>query len=256
MAFKQGPAGESAGWRLAFKVLRQQGSEQRPSRPKWIVGNCNEGYFRKCGAATRGHLEKYAGPNGSIQGACRRHGGDHQTESCRRQTGGPLCTRRIGEGGYSYPAEHYRYWQKELPEVSFSWGMFGENLTTEGVREDSLRIAGLLWVGSAVLMVTQPRMPCFKLNLRFNRDDMIKRFLMSGRSGLYLSVIEPGKVSVGSKAEILGRDPNRVSVTDIVRLYLGQTSNPELLQRATTVSALPENWKAQLALRAQTLALG
>jgi len=134
--------------------------------------------------------------------------------------------------------------------------MFGENLTTEGVREDSLRIAGLLWVGSAVLMVTQPRMPCFKLNLRFNRDDMIKRFLMSGRSGLYLSVIEPGKVSVGSKAEILGRDPNRVSVTDIVRLYLGQTSNPELLQRATTVSALPENWKAQLALRAQTLALG
>jgi len=161
-----------------------------------------------------------------------------------------------GKAVYAYPAEHYEYWRKQLSDASFSWGVFGENLTTEGLREDTLCIGDLLRVGSAVLRVTQPRMPCYKLQLRFNRDDMIKRFLMSGRSGLYLSVIEPGKVSVGSKAEILGRDPNRVSVTDIVRLYLGQTSNPELLQRATTVSALPENWKAQLALRAQTLALG
>jgi len=150
---------------------------------------------------------------------------------------------------YAYPAEHYEYWRNELPQVSFSWGKFGENLTTEGLLEDTLCIGDRLRVGSAVLMATQPRMPCYKLDLRFDRDDMIKRFLTSGRSGFYFSVIEPGVVTVGSKVEILSRDPHRVTVVDIVRLYLGQTRDPELLQRATNVSALPDNWKAQLLLR-------
>jgi len=145
---------------------------------------------------------------------------------------------------YAYPAEHYEYWRNELPQVSFSWGKFGENLTTEGLREDTLCIGDRLRVGSAVLMATQPRMPCYKLDLRFNRDDMIKRFLTSGRSGFYFSVIEPGEVTVGSKVEILSRDPHRVTVVDIVRLYLGQTRDPGLLQRATNVSALPDDWKA------------
>ena len=95
------------------------------------------------------------------------------------------------------------------------------------------------------------RMPCYKLALRFDRDDMIKRFLISGRSGFYFSVIEPGEVTVGSKVEILSRDPNRVTIVDIVRLYLSQTRDPELLQRATNVRALPGKWKAQL-LRART----
>jgi MOSC domain-containing protein YiiM len=153
---------------------------------------------------------------------------------------------------YAYPAGHYEYWRNELPQVSFSWGMFGENLTTEGLREDTLCIGDRLSFGSAVLMATQPRMPCYKLDLRFDRDDMIKRFLMSGRSGFYFSVIEPGDVAVGSKVDILSRDARRVTVADIVRLYLGQTRDPELLQRATNVSALPDNWKAQLLLRAQT----
>jgi MOSC domain-containing protein YiiM len=153
---------------------------------------------------------------------------------------------------YAYPAEHYEYWRNKLPQVSFSWGKFGENLTTEGLREDTLCIGDRLRVGSAVLMATQPRMPCYKLDLRFDRDDMIKRFLTSGRSGFYFSVIEPGEVTVGSKVEILSRDPHRVTVVDIVRLYLVQTRDPELLQRATNVSALPDNWKAQLLLRAHT----
>src|SRR5215471_14575041 len=152
---------------------------------------------------------------------------------------------------YAYPAEHYEYWWTQLPEVPFSWGAFSENLTTEGLWEDTLCIGDLLRVGSAVLQVTQPRMPCYKLELRFNRDDMIKRFLMSGRSGFYFSVIEPGEVSTESKLEILERDPNRVAVSDIVRLYLGQTRDLELLQRATNVNSLPENWRTQLLLRAQ-----
>jgi len=152
---------------------------------------------------------------------------------------------------YVYPVEHYEYWRKQLPDISFSWGAFGENLTTEGLSEETLCIGDLLRAGSAILQVTQPRMPCYKLELRFNRDDMIKRFLVSGRSGFYLSVIEPGAVGAGSTVEILDRDPDSVTISDIVRLYLGQARDPELLQRATNVTSLPGNWKTQLRLRAQ-----
>ncbi len=150
---------------------------------------------------------------------------------------------------YGYPAEHYVYWRRELPDVAFSWGKFGENLTTDGLSEDTLCIGDRLKVGSAILMVTQPRMPCHKLALKFKRDDMIKRFLKSGRSGFYFLVVEPGEVQAGSSIEILSRDPNQVSVGDIPRLYLGQTRDADLLQRATKVNALPESWKAELRLR-------
>jgi MOSC domain-containing protein YiiM len=153
---------------------------------------------------------------------------------------------------YAYPAEHYEYWRNRLPDVPFSWGKFGENLTTEGLMEDALCVGDRLRVGSAILMVTQPRMPCYKLALRFDRDDMIKRFLTSQRSGFYFSVIEEGQVQAGSKVEILSRDPHRVAVGDIVRLYLGQARDPELLQRAMNVSALPQGWKSDLALRVRT----
>lgn len=150
---------------------------------------------------------------------------------------------------YAYPIEHYDYWRKELSDVSLSWGAFGENLSIEGLSEHTVCIGDLLRIGSAVLQITQPRMPCYKLALRFNRDDIIKRFLASGRSGFYFSVIEPGDVGAGSKIEVLERDTNNVTVSDILRLYLGQTRDPELLQRAINVSSLPENWRAQLLAR-------
>lgn len=152
---------------------------------------------------------------------------------------------------YAYPAEHYEYWRQELPEIPFSFGIFGENLTTEGLLENRLCIGDRLRAGSAILMVTQPRMPCYKLALRFGRDDMIKRFLGSGRSGFYFSVIEPGEVCAGSSIEILSRDPHHVAVADISMLFLNQTHDPDLLERAANVSALPRDWKTQLLLRAR-----
>ena len=152
---------------------------------------------------------------------------------------------------YAHPAEHYAYWRQQLPEVLFPWGMFGENLTTQGLREDTLRIGDRLKIGSAILLVTQPRIPCYKLALRFDRDDMIKRFLTSGRSGFYFSVLEPGNVSAGQEIEVLHQDPGGVSVADISRLYSGQANEPELFARAMDLSALPRNWKAELLLRAQ-----
>jgi MOSC domain-containing protein YiiM len=157
----------------------------------------------------------------------------------------------VDKAVYAYPAGHYEYWRKELPDVSFTWGRFGENLTTEGLLESTLCIGDHLRVGSAVLMVTQPRMPCYKLALRFDRDDMIKRFLASGRSGFYFSVIQEGEVQAGSEIEVLSRDPNKVTVADVGKLYLGQTRDSELLHRATSTPALPEGWKSELLLKAQ-----
>ena len=152
---------------------------------------------------------------------------------------------------YAYPVEHYDYWRKELPDVKFPWGKFGENLSTSGLSEDTLHIGDRLRIGSALLTVTQPRMPCYKLGIKFERDDMIKRFLASGRTGFYFSVEEEGEVRAGSEVEILSRDPNQVAVADITRLYVDHTPNPELLRRAVNTIALPQRWKSYLVERAQ-----
>jgi MOSC domain-containing protein YiiM len=152
---------------------------------------------------------------------------------------------------YGYPAEHYSYWKNELPGVDFSYGKFGENLTTEGLTEKSLHIGDELRVGTATLVVTQPRMPCYKLALRFGMDDMIKRFLVSRKSGFYFAVVEPGIVSAGSEIRILDRDPNQVSVTDILHLYLDRERDIELARRVQSLDALPESWKIDLLAKAQ-----
>ena len=152
---------------------------------------------------------------------------------------------------YGYASEHYEYWKHELPGMKFPWGKFGENLTTEGLFENALHIGDRLKVGSAFLTVTQPRLPCYKLTVRFNRDDMIKRFLTSRRSGFYFSVENEGEVMAGSEIEILSRDPNRVSVADISRLYFSKDTDEELLQRSIKVRALPESWRDELIVRAE-----
>src|SRR5882724_12583457 len=98
---------------------------------------------------------------------------------------------------YVYPSEHYALWRAELPGVDLPWGAFGENLTTEGLMEDSVHIGDRFRIGSAELVVTQPRMPCFKLGIRFGRPDIVKRFLRSGRTGFYLTVTREGQVEAG-----------------------------------------------------------
>lgn len=116
---------------------------------------------------------------------------------------------------YVYPAEHYTYWQQELADIPLPWGMFGENLTTQGLLEDALYIGDRLRIGTAEVMVTEPRMPCYKLALKFGRDDIIKRFLQSGRSAFYLAVLQEGEVSAGDEVEFLKRDSHQVTVADI-----------------------------------------
>jgi MOSC domain-containing protein YiiM len=147
---------------------------------------------------------------------------------------------------YVYPREHYEYWKQELPGRDLSWGAFGENLTTEGLLEPEVRIGDRLRIGSAEFLVTQPRMPCFKLGVRFGRDDMVKRFLRSGRSGFYLAVVREGDVKRGDAIEFAERDDHGVTVADIASLYARDMDNEDLLRRAVAVPALPESWKEYL----------
>jgi MOSC domain-containing protein YiiM len=144
---------------------------------------------------------------------------------------------------YAYPSEHYAYWRDQLPEIEFPWGAFGENLTTEGLSENSVRIGDRLTIGSGEFLVTQPRLPCFKLGVRFGRPDMVKRFHRSGRTGFYLAVVREGLISPGDPIQVLSEAQPGVTVADIARLYTAGEADQDLLRRASKVAALPDAWR-------------
>jgi MOSC domain-containing protein YiiM len=144
---------------------------------------------------------------------------------------------------YVYPFEHYDYWRAELPDTELTMGNFGENFTTTGLKEEDLNIGDRFQIGSVELMVTQPRMPCYKLAIRFGRPDMVKRFLASRRTGFYFRVLQEGEVVAGDSLELVSRDSNNITVADITQLYTREKNDPALLQRATQLEALPESWR-------------
>lgn len=144
---------------------------------------------------------------------------------------------------YGYPSEHYEYWKHELPDMELPWGMFGENFTTTGLYESELGIGDKFRVGSAVLRVTQPRMPCYKLGIRFGRSDILRRFLASGRTGFYFAVAQEGTVAAGDEIELLERNNDALKISDITRLYVEEKRNVDLLRRAVSLDGLPESWR-------------
>jgi len=144
---------------------------------------------------------------------------------------------------YAYPSEHYAFWRNELPGMNFPWGAFGENLTTQGLLEDKVHIGDRFRAGSAEFIVTQPRMPCFKLAIRFNRPDIVKRFLRSGRAGFYLAVVQEGDIGAGDSVDLVAEDNSHITVADVVGLYAADAANQDLLRRASKLSALPESWR-------------
>jgi len=166
--------------------------------------------------------------NGDRQADLTVHGGEHKAVYC-------------------YPVEHYAYWKKELPGRDLPMAIFGENFTTEGLLEDSVHLGDRFSVGSAEAIVTQPRLPCYKLGVRFQADDMVKRFLASARIGFYLAVTREGEVGSGDEIKPLARDPHAVPVSEITRLYVAKRYAADDLasvRRALQVAALPESWKA------------
>ena len=144
---------------------------------------------------------------------------------------------------YLYPSEHYDFWKQELPDMNLPWGMFGENLTTTGLFETEVHIGDKFRIGTAELMVTQPRMPCYKLGIRFGRADIIRRFLASERTGFYFSVLKEGEIGTGDEVELLERNASGVRVVDVTRLYSSERENVELMRRAIATEALPNSWR-------------
>jgi MOSC domain-containing protein YiiM len=174
---------------------------------------------------------------------------------------GPLLLRRMNLDGdlqsdltvhggknkavYAYPSEHYDYWRRQLPDVEFTWGNFGENFTTEGLLEQNAFIGDQFRIGAAAVRVAQPRLPCFKLGIRFGRADMVKRFFLSRRSGIYFSVVEEGMVAVGDTFERIHEDKRRISIADINRAYDDPQENLDLVRRIVDLEVLPGGLHAE-----------
>jgi MOSC domain-containing protein YiiM len=154
---------------------------------------------------------------------------------------------------YAYPSEHYPFWRNELPELEFPSGMFGENFTTSGLSEDELHVGDRFQIGSSIIMVRQPRMPCYKLAAKFRRDDIIDRFLVSGRSGFYFSVEQEGQVAPGDSFELLSREQQGITIAEMNQIIVADRYNRDLLEKALNTSALPESWQQYFARRVNAM---
>lgn len=157
---------------------------------------------------------------------------------------------------YGYPSEHYKFWHGELPGAKLPWGMFGENFTTEGMFESDLHIGDRLQIGTAQIMVRQPRLPCYKLAAKFHRTDILARFLRSGRSGFYFSVEREGTVTAGDSFEFLSRNPQGITIAEMNRVYAEDMYNQDLLDKAIATPALPDDWRSFLSKRLERALVG
>ena len=159
----------------------------------------------------------------------------------------------VSKAVYGYPAEHYEFWKRELPEMELPYGMFGENFTTEGLWEDAVNVGDRFRVGTAELMATEPRLPCYKLGIKFGRVDIIKMFLQSRRTGFYFAVVKEGEVKAGDEIELVSQDENGITISDITRLYAFEKDDLEALRRVVKLEALSESWREYFVNRLQKL---
>lgn len=155
---------------------------------------------------------------------------------------------------YAYPSEHYSYWQQKFPDMNLPWGMFGENLTLEGLTENDVCVGDRFRMGTAVLMATQPRLPCYKLGIRFGRNDIIDQFLTSGRTGFYFAVVEPGEIGKDDLVERIEADEHRISISTLLRLiFIEEQPDARLLKQALNVKALSAGWRTRILKKLEKL---
>jgi MOSC domain-containing protein YiiM len=172
--------------------------------------------------------------------AVRKHNIDGDQQSDLTVHGG------ADKAVYGYPAEHYEFWRAELPDAELGWGAFGENLTTRGLDDAELSIGDIVRIGTARLMVTQPRIPCFKLAARFSRADMVKRFAAARRPGFYFAVVEEGLVGADDTIEIVDPATDRMSVRDLFDLYFTKTPDLAILRHTLALRGLAEVWRSEI----------
>jgi MOSC domain-containing protein YiiM len=157
---------------------------------------------------------------------------------------------------YAYPSAHYAYWREQLGE-RLCFGTFGENLTIRGLPfENDAAIGDRFRVGSAELVVTQPRLPCYKLTVRFGRSDMVKRFLASGRTGYYLAVATEGEVAAGDTVERITPHSAGITVADVTRVYVSDRDDLATVKRLARLDALPVEWRQHFIQRLASQARG
>jgi MOSC domain-containing protein YiiM len=149
----------------------------------------------------------------------------------------------IHKAVYGYPAEHYNYWRAVLPDTNLTWGMFGENFTMEGLLEDQVYIGERFQIGTAEVQITEPRLPCYKLGIRFGRADMVKRFLASRRTGFYFAVVKTGVVESGSMFERVHRPPHGVTIADLTRVLAFDQDDLDTLQQIVQIEELSDAWR-------------
>lgn len=137
----------------------------------------------------------------------------------------------VDKAVYTYSSEHYPYWRAEYPNKEIDYGIFGENFTTENLLETDVCIGDEFQVGTAIIRVSQPRIPCYKLGIRFGRPDIIKRFLKSGRSGIYFSVVQEGVLEAGDQVIRIKSDPDNITVSEVASLFNQRTFDPARIEK-------------------------
>ena len=147
---------------------------------------------------------------------------------------------------YLYSADHYPYWQAKYPDQDWRWGMFGENLTVSGLNESEIRIGDIFRIGEALVQVTQPRQPCFKLGVRFGTQSVVDDFWNSPFPGVYVRVLEPGKIKVGDKPGLADRNPNSLSVSQVFSIFRSNRKNQALIQKALAEPFLAESCRRDI----------
>jgi MOSC domain-containing protein YiiM len=153
------------------------------------------------------------------------------------------------KAAYGYPSEHYGAWKSELSDPVLPWGSFGENFTTAGLMETDVSIGDRYRLGDAVVKVTTPRLPCFKLAAKFKSDEIIDHFLRSGRCGFYFSVVEEGEIGAGDVFELLEREESTLTIAEVNRLYSAKSPDRETLKKSLHVNTLPESWRERFRAR-------
>jgi MOSC domain-containing protein YiiM len=149
----------------------------------------------------------------------------------------------VNKAVYAYPSEHYEFWRQQYPSHELEWGAFGENLTTEGLLERDASVGDMAQIGTALLVVVQPRLPCYKLAGKFGDKTILQTFTDSGRSGIYFAVVEEGHLQSGDAITWKSRVKFPFTIADAMRLYNGQETSLQLLNRALELKALPDSWR-------------
>lgn len=155
---------------------------------------------------------------------------------------------------YAYSIEHYLYWQERLGIEALPYGQFGENLTVESMDDRDILIGDIYRVGSALLQVTQPRVPCFKLGIRMDDPMFPSRFLKSGRYGFYLRVLEEGVVEAGCSIDLVEKSDSAMSVWEIMQImHAGSETNRNEVIKALSIESLSADWRGEFEQKLSSL---